>query len=254
MAQIAPHDGTALAEPSETIVVDQLFGTGGVAYDAMHFAWVGRMAKSETAYFTWQSSPTKNFADLQKRETTMGSSGSGATTDVPHALIALAGAKIKLVSGYRGSADVLLALERGEIEAAYALWPDLKARKADWLADRKVNLLFVIGEQRLADLPDIPNIDELGATDEGRRVLKFFTTTGSIGRAIYTTQDVPADRVAILRQAFSAAMADPGLAADATRLGMPVDPLDGAALQQVATAPMRYPPAIVAQAKAFRQQ
>ena len=254
MDQVAPHDGTVLCVPSEQVALDQLFDTTGVAYDPAKFLWIGRMTPSETAYFTWFTSPVKTFADLQKRETTFGSSGSGATTDAPHALMALAGAKFKLVLGYRGSADVLLAFERGEIEGAYALWPDLQKRKAEWLADKKVNLIFTIGERRLKDTPDVPNLDELAPTDEGRAILKFFESTGRVGRAILTTADVPADRLAVLRKAFVETMADPGLLADAEKLGMPVDPLDGAALQGIVAESLRTPRDLVAKAKVFREQ
>ena len=253
MDQIAVRDGTVLCVPSEQVALDQLFGTTGVAYDPAKFLWIGRMTPSETAYFTWFTSPTTSFADLKKRETTFGSSGSGATTDTPHALMALAGAKFKLVTGYRGSADVLLAIERGEIEGAYALWPDLKKRKAEWLTDKKVNLIFTIAEHRLKDTPDVPNVDELAPTEEGRAILRFFASTGYIGRAIFTTPDVPADRVAILRKAFLDTMADPDFMKDAQKLGMPVDPAGGAALQDYVGASLRTSKDLVAKAKIFRQ-
>lgn len=254
MDQIAPHDGTVLLVPSEAVGLDQLFGTTGVAYDGAKFLWVGRITPSETAYFTWFTSPVKTFADLQKRETTFGSSGSGATTDAPHALMALAGAKFKLVLGYRGSADVMLAFERGEIEGAYALWPDLQRRKAEWIAAKKLNLIFTIGEHRLKDTPDIPNLDELAPTDEGRAILKFFELTGAIGRAMLTTANVPPDRLAVLRKAFIETMADRDLLADAEKIGMPVDALDGAKLQAIVAASFRTPKDLVAKAKVFREQ
>ncbi len=156
MAKVAAKDGTAIAITSQTVVIDQLTGETGVAYDARDFSWLGRVTTSATLFFTWHSSPTKTFVDAQQRETTMGSSGSGDTTDPPRALNALAGAKFKLVLGYRGSNEVQLAIERGEIEGGYALWSDFKFRKADWLRDRQVNLLFFVADKRDPDFRRAP--------------------------------------------------------------------------------------------------
>ena len=231
MAKVAPKDGTALAITAQTIALDQVFKTSGVAYDARDFIWIGRVASSPSIFFTWHTSPTRSFADAQGRETTLGSSGSGDTTDVPRALNHLAQAKFKLVLGYRGSNEVGLAVERGEVEGGYALWSDLKFRKADWLRDTLVNLLFLVTDRRDPAYPDLPVAAELVPTQEGKRIIALFAAPSAIGRSFFTTPGVPADRVAILRQAFAATLADPAFLADAQRIGLDVDPLSGAELE-----------------------
>ncbi len=191
----------------------------GVAYDARDFPWLGRVTTSATLFFTWHSSATKRFADARTRETTMGSSGSGDTTDPLRALNALAGAKFKLVLGYRGSNDVQLAIERGEIEGGYALWSDFKFRQADWLRDKQVNLLFFVGDKRDPNYPDVPLAEELVPSEEGKRIMALFAAPSVVGRSFFTAPGVPVARVELLRQAFAAMLADRDFLADAQRVG-----------------------------------
>lgn len=253
MAKVAPKDGSALAITSQTITLDQLFKVSGVAYDARDFNWIGRVTTSATIFFTWHGSPTKSYADALQRETTMGSSGSGDTTDVPRALDALVGAKFRLVLGYRGSNEVALAVERGEVDGGYALWSDFKFRKADWLKDKLVNLLLLVTDRRDPDYPDVPLAEELVPTPDGKRILALFDAPSVIGRSFFATPGVPADRVAVLRQAFAEMLADPDFRADADRIGLTLDPMSGADLQDKVRALLATPPDLVAKADAARQ-
>ncbi|HZT50484.1 MAG TPA: tripartite tricarboxylate transporter substrate-binding protein [Stellaceae bacterium] len=253
MYRVAPRDGTALAVTSQTIAIDQLFHVAGVAYEARDFQWIGRITTAPTIYFSWHTSPTRRVEDARTRETTLGSSGSGDTTDTPRALNRLAGTKFKLVMGYRGSNDVALAVERGEIEAGYALFSDFVFRKADWIRDKQVNLLFLVADRRQPDYPDLPLSTDFAPTDEGRRILGLFAAPAAIGRAVFTTPGVPADRLALLREAFAATLEDPGFLADAKRIGLELDPLDGAALQQNVATLLATPPDLVAKADAARR-
>ncbi|HXQ51831.1 MAG TPA: tripartite tricarboxylate transporter substrate-binding protein [Stellaceae bacterium] len=253
MYKVAPRDGTALAITSQTMALDQVFGTAGITYDAQDFIWIGRIASAPSIFFTWHQSPTKSFADARERVTTMGSSGSGDTTDTPRALNALAGAKFKLVLGYRGSNDVALAVERGEVEGGYALWTDLKFRKADWLRDKLVNLLFLVADRRDKDYPDLPVAGDLPPTPEGKKILALFAAPVAVGRSLFTAPGVPDARVALLRQAFASTLKDPEFLADAQRIGLEVDPLGGAELQAQVRALMQTPSDLVAKAEEARR-
>lgn len=253
MAGPAPKDGTALAIAVETVALDQALGGSGVDYDARKLNWIGRMTASTNLFFAWHTSPTRTFADAQKRETICGSSGSGTTTDAPRVLNEYAGAKFKLILGYRGSTEVLLALERGEVECGYALWSDFKARRADWVAEKKVNNLYIMATERHPDLPDVPAAAELVTTEEGKRIVALFSSGSDIGRAIFTTPDVPADRVAILRKAFTALMADPAFLAEAQQIKLHLEPLDGETLQRQVARSLDQPPALIAKAKEIRK-
>jgi tripartite-type tricarboxylate transporter receptor subunit TctC len=252
MYRAAPKDGTWLGVVTDSVALDQLLETQGVEYDAGRFNWIGRMTTSTSAFFAWHTSPTKSFADILKRETIMGSSGSGTTMDSIKALNSLANAKIKVITGYRGSTEVMLAMERGEVEMAYALWDDFKVRKADWLADKKVSVLFVLGP-KVADLPDVPGTAEVAPNEESRRIFNLFASASGIGRALFTTPDVPAAQLAQLRAAFIAMVADPEFLAEARQVGMQVDPLDGARLQRAIAETIATPRDLVERAKQARK-
>jgi tripartite-type tricarboxylate transporter receptor subunit TctC len=253
MAKVAAKDGSAIAITSQTVVLDQLTGETGVAYDARDFSWLGRVTTSATLFFTWHSSPTKTFADAQARETTMGSSGSGDTTDPPRALNALGGAKFKLVLGYRGSNEVQLAVERGEIEGGYALWSDFKFRKADWLRDRQVNLLFFVADKRQPDYPDVPLSSELVPTAEDKRIMALFAAPSVVGRSFFAAPGIPAARLALLRHAFAEMLVDQGFLADAARVGLALDPMSGDDLQENIRVLLATPADLVAKAKKVRE-
>jgi tripartite-type tricarboxylate transporter receptor subunit TctC len=253
MYRVAPKDGTALALTAQSVATDQLFGVEGIQYDVRRFIWVGRITPVETVFFTWHTSPTKTFADAQKRETTMGSSGSGDTVDPPRALNQYAGSHFKLVQGYRGSNDVALAVERGEVDGGYAAWADLAYRNHDWIEQKQVNLLFFMADRHPKLAPDVPLGTELAPTDEGKAIMGLFTAPNVIGRSILTTPDVPAARVAILRQAFAATLDDAAFQADAQKIGLVPEGMSGDELGSRVAALMATPADLVKKAEAIRQ-
>jgi hypothetical protein len=165
----------------------------------------------------------------------------------------LAGTKFKLVIGYRGSTDVMLAVERGEVEGGYALWSDFKSRKADWLRDHRVNLLYFMADERIKDFPEIPLSEDLVASEEARRILRLFSSPSVIGRSIFTAPGVPEDRVLLLRQAFLAMLADRDFLAEAARIGLAVEPLSGLELQRRVEELISTPAELVAKAEAARR-
>jgi tripartite-type tricarboxylate transporter receptor subunit TctC len=251
MANVAPKDGTALAMPSDGVALEQVLAAKAPDYDAGKLQWIGRVASSTTIYMTWHTSPTKTFQDARKRETLLGSSGAGITVYMPRALNALSGTKFKLITGYRGSTEVLLAMERGEVEGGYSLLSDFRARKGDWLREKKVNVLFFIGGERVPDYPDVPLAHETAANEDDRQILKLLSA-GDIGRAIFTVPGVPAERVAVLRQAFDARHRDPAFIADAKKAKLDLEPMSGARLQQTVQEMVQFPKHLIERARAAR--
>ena len=183
---------------------------------------------------------------MKRRETPFGSSGSGTTYYVPKALNRLAGAKFKLVTGYHGSTSVLLAVERGELDGGYGLWSDLRVRKADWLRDKKINPIVVMGKSRLDGLPNTPTLTEVAQTEEGRKVLELLTL-GELGRSFYTAPGVPAERVAELRQAYAAMLKDPEFQAEAEKSRLVIEPMSGEELHSDVVKVAHAPEKIVAE-------
>jgi tripartite-type tricarboxylate transporter receptor subunit TctC len=250
MATIAPKDGTALAMPSDGVALEQVLAKTP-EYDAGKLHWIGRVASATTIYVTWHTSPAKTFEDARRRETILGSSGAGITVYMPRALNALSGTKFKLITGYQGSNEVLLAMERGEVEGAYSLLSDFRARKGEWLRDKMVNVLFFIGGERVADYPDVPLAHETATNEDDRQILKLLSA-GDIGRAIFTTPGVPADRVAALRKGFDAMLQDPAFKSDAEKAKLDLEPMGGARLQTIVDDMVKFPAQLVERARAAR--
>lgn len=241
LTEVAPKDGTALGALAEAVALEQILSTKAPRYDAAKFNWIGRLTSTTTVFFTWHTSPSKTFEDIRQRETTIGSTGRGITAYLPKAMNKLAGAKFKLITGYRGSRDVLLALEREEVETGFGLWSQVKEQQADWLKQGKINVVVVVTEDRHRDLPNTPSVVEIGLDSDAKQILKHLSRTAAVGRSVLTTPGVPEDRVATLRAAFDKMIKDPGFLADAEKAKLSLDPAPGTRLQEVATETVNTP-------------
>jgi tripartite-type tricarboxylate transporter receptor subunit TctC len=176
----------------------------------------------------------RSAADLRRIPVAVGSWG--ATTDsyvTPTLLNAVAGTRLKIVTGYRGATDVDLAIERNEVDARVASWTSVKTTHGAWLKDDKIVVLFQTGLARHPDMPELPLVSELATGEEGRRILEFMNSDSSIGWNVVAPPNVPEDRVAILRQAFDETMRDPEFLAEADMRGMEILPARGDEIQRV---------------------
>ena len=137
---------------------------------------------------------------------------------MPFLLNKLAGTRFKLIAGYKSANEVLLAMERGEVDMVGATGiSTIMARHAERLKDGTVRLIYQSALTRHPDIPDVPTIGELGTGKEERQILDLFASGSAIGRALIAPPDVPADRAAALRRALAAALADPELIAFAKK-------------------------------------
>jgi tripartite-type tricarboxylate transporter receptor subunit TctC len=247
---VAPRDGTAIGIVTQTVALEEAFGTAGVQYKSAEFNWIGRAASILEIELTWASSPSKTMADVMRRETPVASTGPGSPSDgYPKLLNAVLGTKFKVITGYAASADALLAVERGEVDGASINWPAIKRGKPDWIAGKKINILVQYELARSPELPDVPAITELGRSEEEKRVLAFYTGSTEIGRSFLAPPGVPADRVAALRDAFAAMLKDPAFLADAAKTGGEILAASGEQIQTQIADTARAPATIVARAK-----
>jgi len=209
MAGAAPKDGTVLGMLAQTFALDSRTGLG-TKLDIAKFHYLGRAVTNIDTGVALPKSGIRSFADVRLKQYTVGASGGGSTTVLfPSALAAYAGAKFKLVRGYSGTSEIVLAMERGEVDivGAYGL-PGIQASHPDWLEGKGAVFLYQAALKRDPLIPNVPTLPELGLTDEGRQVLRAAASTGEIGRAILTTPGVPPARLAALRAAFKAMLAD----------------------------------------------
>jgi tripartite-type tricarboxylate transporter receptor subunit TctC len=246
-----PRDGTVIGVGAPTIALDEKLGTQGVRFKTAELNWVGRIDSLVNIVFMWKTSPVKTFADAQKFPSTLSATGIGSTVSIyPTVMNNVFGTKFKLVMGYKGSNEAMLAVERGEVEGHSTSWTALKVAHPDWLRDRNVSILVQFALKRHAELPDIPTAVDLARNDEERAILRAIMNATEVGTAFFTTPGVPADRLAALRRAFDAAMADPELLAEAQKINVAVSPLAGEELQTLVAEVSKLPPALLDKVRA----
>jgi tripartite-type tricarboxylate transporter receptor subunit TctC len=248
---VAPEDGTVFGLPNQSVVLYQAARLPALRYKAEKMNWIGSMTASNHVVVVMARSGVKTLDDAKTKEVTMGSLGVNGTLSVyPTVLNRIAGTKFKLVVGYSGANLVDLAMLRGEIDGRGSYtWTDLKASHPDWLASKKVNLLVQLGPQKAPDLPDVPLLTDLARSEHEREVLAFISSDTVLGRPFVLPPNVPPDRVAALREAFSRTVADPDFLRDAKKLGINIAPVSGAELQKRVEQTVATPREIVGEAE-----
>lgn len=250
MYAIAPKDGTAIAVVNNAIPFQQTVKGPGVRYDATKFNWIGSTGAKNSAIFVWSSNPVKSIADVRDHEITIGGTGAGSSLVIyPTAMNNVLGTKFKVVIGYKSSEDIALAMQRREVEARVLAYSSLMATHPEWIKENKVRFLVQVGIKRDKDLPNVPLMTELTKTEEEREILKLISLPVPLGQAYLAPPDTPADRVAILRKAFDATMADADFRAEAARLQLDLDPMTDEEVAAVVNDTISTPPEIVAKAK-----
>jgi tripartite-type tricarboxylate transporter receptor subunit TctC len=249
---LAAQDGTQLGMLPRDIAINQMLHPQDARYDARRFNWIGRVASYTGVVFVTARTGVKTATDLRRVPVAVGSWG--ATTDsyvTPKLLNALAGTRFKIVTGYRGAADVDLAVERDEVDARVSSWTAVKTTHAAWLSEGKIVVPFQTGLKRHPDMPQLPLVSELATDDEGRRILEFMNSDSSIGWNVVAPPNVPADRVAVLRKAFDETMQDPEFLAEAEKRGLEIVASRGEEMQQVVSRTVATSPQAIDRLKAI---
>jgi tripartite-type tricarboxylate transporter receptor subunit TctC len=248
---VSPKDGTVIGIGAPTTALDEKLGTQGVRFKTAELNWVGRLDSLVNMVFMWKTSPVKTFADAQKIQSTLSATGIGSTVSIyPTVMNNLFGTKFKLIMGYKGSSEAMLAVERGEAEGHSTSWTALKVAHPDWLRDGNVTILVQFALKRHADLSDIPTAVDLARNDEERAIVRAIMNATEVGTAFFTTPGVPADRLSTLRRAFDATVRDPELLADAEKIRVGVAPMTGEELQTLVAEVSNLPPGLLEKVRA----
>jgi tripartite-type tricarboxylate transporter receptor subunit TctC len=253
---VAPKDGTVIGALHANTALAQVTGTANVEYDARQFNWIGRTASGGLdVHHTWHTTGINSFDQLLAREVVVGGGGpTSASVVLPSAVNSMMGGKLKILAGFKGTAETTLALERGEIDMALNNWENLRRNHADWLRDKKINLIVQYGLQRHPELPDVPTIMELAKTDDQRQVWTLLLRPSTIGYSLTLAPGVPADRVALLRNAFAAMAKDPDMRADAAKANLPLEPIEGEKLEEAIHSLFKVDAAAIAKVKSLVQR
>jgi tripartite-type tricarboxylate transporter receptor subunit TctC len=248
LAAVAPKDGTYIGMLSNTLASLQAVGGQGVKFDTTKFRWLGTIAPVVETMAVWHTAEVKSVDDVRKREIVAGSTGKGSTTHVyPTMMNEFLGTKFKVVLGYQGGNLVNLAMERGEVQARNNTWSSWKATRPAWLKEKKIVIIAQAGP-RAPDL-DAPSVEELARTPDDRKAIELIMSGTRLGRPMATTPDVPADRLAALREAFRATVADPEFRAEAANANFEVNPVHGDDMQRIVGEIMATPKDIAARVK-----
>jgi tripartite-type tricarboxylate transporter receptor subunit TctC len=242
MYDVAPRDGTVFGSLAQTLALDSMTNTSA-KLDVTKMPYIGRVVTNIDTGAALLKTGIKSFEDVRARQYNVGASGGGSTTVLfPTALNTYAGAKFKLVRGYSGTTDILLAMERGEVDivGAYGL-PGLLVSHPGWLRGGEATILYQASLKRHRLLPDVPTLPELAQSYEGREVLHAAASTGEIGRSILTTPGVPLERVAVLRTAFQAMLRDPDFLGACEKRNLMVDGAAGEEIDEIVGATLRLP-------------
>jgi tripartite-type tricarboxylate transporter receptor subunit TctC len=226
MATIAPRDGTMIASVHDTLTMTQVLSPGDVKFDMSKFNWIGVVTKMTSTLSVSDRAPATTVEGAQKTEVILGSSGPGSITHIlPQLLNHMYGTKYKIVGGYSGLGQMNMAIERNEIHGragSLTSWQQVSGA----LAGHMVHVVQV-NMARDPALPNTPLLTDFARNDREKAMLEFMSSSGVVGRSLFAPQDVPKDRIAILRKAFDAMIVDPVFLEDAKKRQHDIDPVKG---------------------------
>jgi tripartite-type tricarboxylate transporter receptor subunit TctC len=223
-----PKDGTVFGTFDRAVAMHGIWSNPAAQFTATELNWIGSTNIDTSLCVTWHTSGIDTLDKFMTREVVLGSNA------VYHGnlLNALFGAKLKQVRGYPGGNDVVLALERGEVQGRCNWsWSSIIGTRADWIRDKKLNLVLQFADEKHPELPDVPLVTELAKTEQQRQMLDLVLTNQTMARPFAAPPEVPAGRVAALRKAFMDTMKDPEFLAVAKAQQLEVSPVSGEQIQ-----------------------
>lgn len=252
LANSLPRDGTVIGGVQTHIGIEPIMGvTGPVSnakFDGRQMSWIGSTAKEFPVVAVWHTAPVKSFPDLLNTPVVFGASGV-ATSDAvyPRVMNALIGTKIRLIDGYKGNPEMILATEQGEImgRGGWFLSSLLSTQKAP-LDQGKLKLLAQVALEKHPALPNVPLVTEFLKDPKKKAQLEFALSWLPMGRPFVAPPAVPADRLKLLRDGFMKTMADADLLAEARKLNLEIIPMSGEAIQALLDKLYKTPPDVIA--------
>jgi tripartite-type tricarboxylate transporter receptor subunit TctC len=243
----APKDGTMFGIIARDAALGPLSNAPGARFDPTKMSWLGSPTREHSACIANSSAKVKTANDLRDKELILGDTGPGTgTRSYPKVLNDVFGYKFKLVSGFRSSSDVFLAMERGEVDGICESLDSINQRKPDWIAKKIVNVLLQAGAESPPQLKGVPNVLTMARNDEEKQVLEFLYAGQDIGRPFVAPPGLPPERLKMLRAAFDATMKDPEYLAETRQRQLDVNPMTGTAIDRLIKELYATPPEAIA--------
>ena len=222
---VAPKDGSVLGTFSRSMGIAPLLGQ--VEFDSRKFSWLGSMTDDDTTCVTWNSSPIKTWDDFLNKPSKLGGLGADADPDIWALLYKnVFGAKLQLVSGYPGTNDVVLAMERGEVDGLCGLsWSTIKTRHAEWLTSHAATIIVQAALKKEPQIAAVPLATDLVTKPEELQIIRLLLASQAMARPFVAPPDIPADRKLALIAAFDATMRDADFLGEAQKLNFEIHPV-----------------------------
>jgi tripartite-type tricarboxylate transporter receptor subunit TctC len=247
----APKDGTTIGMFARGLAMQPLLDPTGIQYEPLKFNWIGSLTSDVSLVLSWHTRPFKTIDDLRKREMVVAGTGSGADSVIfPYILNGVLGTKMKIVTGYPGAADFLLAVERQEADGTAGVsWSGLNAAKPEWIANKRINVIVQLGLKKHPEMNPAPLVMEFAKNDSDRGVLELIFSRQDMAYPIVAPPGTPPERVAVLRKAFEAVVRDPEYLAEAKKQHLETAFIRGEEIEALIKRVMASPPEVIARAK-----
>jgi tripartite-type tricarboxylate transporter receptor subunit TctC len=247
LKNVAPKDGTTIGLVHSSVPFAPLYGTRGANFDPRQMNWIGSITSAFGICVSWAASGITRWEHMFERDFIVGGTGAGSQMEtMPAMLKHLFGARVKVVSGYKGGNDVYLAMERGEVHGRCGgLVSSIKATRPDWFPQKKVAVPVQLARERDPEFPDSPALMEFVKDERTRQILELVLSPLEMDRPILAPPGTVPERLAALRAAFSAAMRDPAFHAEAKKQNIDINEISGERVAEVLRRAYAMPPEVI---------
>ena len=250
---VAPKDGTFFGAVNAMLATDPLLYPERVKFDPRQFRWLGSALRENHIGVAWSTARVRSLDDVLKNQLIVAGTG-GATNFDPLFVDALLGAKMKMIPGYQGTKQGMLAMERGEVGGVVGItWASVKATNGSWLRDDKIRAFIQFGLKKHPELPDVSWIYDYARNDNDRAAMDLAFGNSEFGRPFIAPPGVPDQVVEILRNAFEDTMSDPAFQDDAGKRQLDLSFTSGREIQSLIEKIYRTSPAVVERVKQIVQ-
>ena len=247
-----PGDGSVIALLQRNNLLEPLLSNRDVGFDPRKVIWIGSLNKDTYLIFSWHTSGVRTLEDAMQKELILGNTGGGnENVTFPLLLNQTIGTRFKLVRGYKGSGDLAIAIERGEVQGRAMTWTTLRGDHPDWLKDKKVDVIVQLALKRNADLPAVPSAVEYIKNENDRRLYQLLLATLDVGRPFAVAKGTPPDRVAAIRKAFGELSEDREFLKELEHRGGSIEYLTGEEVEQVISSIYMTPRDIIDRARSL---
>jgi tripartite-type tricarboxylate transporter receptor subunit TctC len=231
---VAAKDGTVIALVMRGMLLIKNWNPTSVRFDLARLNWLGSINSEVAVTAAWHTAPHKTAKDLFERELIVGGTAGVDPETTPRLFNALLGTKFKIINGYPGTTEIILAMEKGELQGIGDWsWSSMKVARPDWLRDKKITLLMQAALQKEPELADVPSALDFVRNDADRKVMELYLTQKAVARPVIAPPNIPTDRLAALRNGFITLAQDREFLTDAKRTQLEVAPISGAAVDEV---------------------